>query len=118
MNKGNSGSTLEGLNEYLIKRAAVICDYVREKRTGYHSSDIIPPICSARATLEQNIDSVLTCFGYTLSSALCSESQYLKALRDFEALSRTVDSEKYMIFDFLSENNLTEKFHTFVKQKK
>lgn len=115
--KDSTGLTLEALNERLVKKAVVLCEYVREKRTGCHSSDIMPPICYAGATLSQNIDSVLTCFGYTLASALFSESQYIKIFRDFEALSKTVDSEKYLIFDFLSKNNLTEKFNTFVNQQ-
>lgn len=105
------------LNHYLIKRANVICEYVRKKRTEFHTSDIMPPICQPNNSLQKNIDSVLACFGQTLAAALFSESQYIKILNDFEILSGTVESEKYLIFDFLNENGLGERFNDYIKDK-
>ena len=117
--KGNPGRmSLKQLNEYIVNRSAVICEYVREKRAGSHASGILPPICYADAPLNKNIDSVLACFSSTLAAALFSESQYIKIHKDFEALSSIVDSERYLIFDFLSKNGLIEKFNEFVNLNK
>ncbi|MDR1339401.1 MAG: hypothetical protein LBK58_05040 [Prevotellaceae bacterium] len=112
--KGEEGMNLEQLNEYLVKRSDVICEYVRKKRTGYHASDILPPVCQSDAPLHKNIESVLTCFSHTLGAALFSESFSMKLLKDFEALRNIVEDEKYLIYDFLSRNGLNERFNEFV----
>ena len=116
--KGNAGMSLERVNEYLVKRSKVICEYVRKSRRGFHTSDILPPICCIDRTLHENIENVLACFSNTLAAALYSESQYIKIHKDFEALSSIVESEKYLIFDFLSENGLSGKFNEFVSRSK
>jgi hypothetical protein len=115
--KGNAGMSFEQLNEYLIGRSGEICEYVRKRREGCHTSDIIPPLCYKENTLNQNIDSVLACFSNTLSAALFFESDNLKLLKNFKCLSSIVESEKYLIFGFLTENGLTEKFNEYVKNK-
>ena len=116
--KDNAAMSLEQLNEYLVKRSAVICEYARKKRQVGYTSDIIPPICYIDVPLQKNIDNVLACFSNTLAAALSSETRYIQALQSFEALSNIVESEKYLIFDFLSENGLAEKFNEYVKSKK
>ena len=117
--KGNPGGmSLNQLNEYIVNRSAVIRECVREKRTGFHTSDIIPPICHIDAPLGKNIESVLSCFSNTLAAALFSESQYIKIHKDFETLSSIVESEQTLIFDFLSKNGLMEKFNEFVNLNK
>lgn len=77
----------------------------------------MPPICYDKYTLVENINNVLACFSNTLGAALFSESECIKALNNFETLSRIVDSEKYLIFDFLSENGLAERFNEYVNEK-
>ena len=91
---------------------------MREKRTGFHTSGILPPICYADAPLNKNIDSVLASFSSTLAAAFFCETQYIKTHRDFEALSSIVESEQTLIFDFLSKNGLMENFNEFVKLNK
>jgi len=54
----------------------------------------------------------------TISAALFCESEYIKIHRDFETLSSIVQSEKFLIFDFLAENGLSGKFNAYVKSKK
>jgi len=104
------------INMHLIQRASVICEYVREKRTGLYTSDILPPICYVNNTLYENIESVLACFSNTLAAALHSEIKHIEISKNFETLSCIVDDEKYLIFDFLNENGLTERFNEFVKK--
>ena len=117
--KVNSGEmSLKQLNEYLVSSSREICELARKSRTGGHTSDILPPICYINNTLYENISNVLACFSNTLAAALFSESQYIKIHKDFEALSSIVETEKYLIFDFLSENDLTEKFIEFVNNEK
>ena len=117
--KGNPGGmSLKQLNEYIVNRSAVIREYVREKWTGFHTSDIMPPICHADAPLNKNIDSVLASFSSTLAAALFSEKQYIKIHKDFEILSSIVESEQTLIFGFLSKNGLSEKFNEFVNLNK
>ena len=116
--KGSEVMSIGQLNEYLCSRSAVICEYVRKKRRGFHTSGIFPPICFNGTTLQENIDNVLECFKRTLSAALLSETRYIQALENFEALSSIVETEKYLIFDFLSENGLAGKFNEFVKLQK
>ena len=116
--KGSEVMNIGQLNEYLCSRSAVICEYVRKKRRGFHTSGIFPPICFNGTTLQENIDNVLECFKRTLSAALSSEARYIQALENFEALSSIVETEKYLIFDFLSENGLAGKFNEFVKLQK
>jgi hypothetical protein len=110
--------SIEEPNEYLVQRAGVICEYVRKNRSGCYTSDILPPICSDRWNIHKNIDNVLACFSSTLAAALSAESKYIKIHKDFEALSSFVESEKFLIFDFLSENGLSGKFNEFVNLKK
>ena len=109
---------IEQINEYLVNRSDVIREYARKKRQVVHTSDILPPICYIDVPLQKNIDNVLACFSSTLAAALCSEAKYIKIHKDLEALCSIVESEKYLIFDFLSENGLTDKFNEYVKSKK
>jgi hypothetical protein len=108
------------LNEYLVKRSAVICEKVRKERMKYrtggipHTTDIIPPYCSIGAPLNKNIENVMACFNNTLMAALFCEHQHIKIFNDFEALSSVVEGEKNLIFEFLSENSLVGKFNEFV----
>jgi hypothetical protein len=81
------------------------------------SISFFPLISYKENTLNQNIDSVLACFSNTLSAALFFESDNLKLLKNFECLSSIVESEKYLIFDFFTENVLAEKFNEYVKNK-
>ena len=122
--KGNAEMSIGQLNEYLVNRSAVICEYVRKQRRELpkgkipHTSDVIPPICYIDMSLQENIKNVLACFSNTLAAALSSETHYIQALENFEALSSIVETEKYLIFDFLSENGLAGKFTEFVKLQK
>ena len=107
------------LNERLVEQAKSICENVRLQRDKYrtdgipHTSDIIPPLCSIKRTLHQNIDNVFACYSNTLSAALFCEAQYIKKFEELEALCAIVDGEKHLIFDFLSKNGLIEKFNEF-----
>ena len=115
----NAAMSIEELNEYLVKEASAVCRHFREARgkTG-HTSGIIPPICSDRMSLKDNIKNLLACFNNTLSAALFSEREYIRIFRNFETLTNTIDSERYLIFDFLSENGMAEKFNDYVNEKR
>lgn len=110
--------SLDQLNEYLIKRASAICKLIKGKSAGTYTSDIIPPICSIDMSLHQNIDNVLACFSNTLAAALFSESEYIRIFKNFENLSGIVDEERFLLFEFLSENNLSGKFNEFLQEHK
>ena len=115
--KGQTAVPID-LNKHLVSRAKEICDYTRERRTGGHTSDILPPICYIEHSLYDNINNVLNCFSHTLAAALHSEAQYIATNKSLEDLGRIVDTEKRLIFDFLSENNLIEKFKEWAGFKK
>ena len=116
--KSNAGMSLEQLNECLVKRSAVIREYVRTNRQGFYTSDIVPPLCYIDRPLHSNIDNVLACFSHTLAAALSNERRTLEMTKNFEALSSIIEGEKRLIFDFLSENGLTGKFNDFVFRQK
>ncbi|MDH6356971.1 hypothetical protein [Parabacteroides sp. PF5-9] len=113
----SSKISIEELNELLVKRAKALSEYVRTKRQGFHTSDILSPMCYNEYSIFQNIDSLLSCYGSTLAAALFCEKEYVKIHANFEALSSIVQSEKLLIFDFLSENGLADKFNEYVKSK-
>ena len=119
--KGNEVMSIGQLNEYLVKRSAVICEYVRKKRAELpkgkipHTSDVIPPLCYSETTLKENIKNLMACFSNTLVAALSSETMYIQTLENFEALGSIVEAEKFLIFEFLRENGLTGKFNEFMK---
>jgi hypothetical protein len=115
--KGNAGMSLEQLNEYLVKLSKGIKDDVREKRATCISY-IITPICSIKSTLHSNITNVMACYHNTLIAAFHIESEYIKTFNNYTALVNVLNGEKDLIFDFLDENNLTEKFNEFVKRQK
>lgn len=109
--------SIEELNELLVERTKTLREYVRVKRQSSNTSDILPPMCYNEYSISQNIDSLLSCYGSTLAAALFCEKEYIKMHADFEDLSSIVQSEKLLIFDFLSENGLADKFNEYVKSK-
>lgn len=115
--KDDTGMSIEQVNEYLVKRSAVICEHVRKSRRGSHTSDIIPPICYIGQSLQENIKSVLACFSNTLSAALSSEAKYIQTLHKYEALDVVTETERNLMFDFLSEGDLVGKFDEFIKRR-
>jgi len=116
----NDKMNIEQLNEYLVKRSKVLCEYVRKERIKYqkggipHTSDIIPPICHIDMPLHKNIDNALACYSNTLSAALFCESEYIKKFEELEAFGSIINDEKDLFFDFLTKNDLTGKFNEFV----
>jgi len=116
--KDNTTMSIEQLNEYLVDEATKVCRYIRKLRgTQGYISDIVPPISSVNWTLKHNIKNVMACFSNTLGAALFAERGYISKFREFETLSATISSEKNLIYDFLSENGLSDKFNTYVYNK-
>jgi len=108
-------------NKYLIAWSEVVCKRTNELKkkynNGFHATDITPPGCYPGMSLNENIDSLFAGYNNTIVAALFCESEYIKTHRNFEALSSIVEIEKTLIFDFLSENGLTEKFNNYVLKK-
>ena len=119
-----SGMTLEQLNEYIVKRAAVIRGKMRNERMKFwpggmpHTTDIIPPYCHSNVSLHKNIENLMASYNNTVLAALFCEHQSIKTFNEFRALSNVVDGERSLIFEFLSENDLLGKFNEFVILKK
>ena len=116
----NAEMSMEQLNEYLIKRTTAMREYAGKERSKYnkingmpHTTNIIPPMCYSGFTLYDNIKNMLACYSNTLSAALFCESRYIRIFNEFEALDSVIDEEKRLIYDFLSKNDLIEKFNTF-----
>ena len=117
--RDNETMSIQQINEYLVKEATTVCRHFREYRgkTGY-TSDIIPPLCYENTSLKDNIKNMMACFSNTLAAATFSERAYISKFMDYETLSAIVDNEKTLIFEFLNENNLAEKFKAYVWNKK
>ena len=118
--KSDAGMSIEHVNEYIVKKANEIKAYTAEKRLKDYIffTDILPPYCHTEWTIKDNIDGAFVAYHNAMSAALMCESEYIKRFMDFESLKNIVDNEKSLIFDFLRENGLDEKFNDYVNSKK
>jgi vacuolar-type H+-ATPase catalytic subunit A/Vma1 len=113
---------LDLLNEHIVSLANKVRGkmvYLRKKyQNGFHTSDIIPPYCRKEYSIMENIDNIFTSFNNTMATGLFLESEYIKMFESQRALSSIIESEKSLIFEFLAENGLIEKFNAFTASKK
>jgi hypothetical protein len=105
------------LNELINKRTKDVCEFAKGKRNFGYVSDILPPLCYDNWTLEENINNMMTCFQHTLAAAYFHEADHIRVLNNHTALRNVVDAERNLLFDFLIENKLTEKFKEYIIEK-
>ena len=87
MREEETQMSVEELNDYVCKSAKSVCNYIGQKRAELGiqcTSDIIPPICSADWSLQQNITNLMACFSNTAAEGLSILADYARLYKQVE----------------------------------